>query len=52
MIDFPITDLLDASICMIWLERHLHPYGYPFALGLMALIALGLIGFFRWRKWL
>ena len=27
MIDFPITDLLDDSICMIWLERHLHPDG-------------------------
>jgi transposase-like protein len=28
MIDFPITELLDASICMIWLERHLHPEGF------------------------
>jgi transposase-like protein len=28
MIDFPITELLDASICMIWLERHLHPDGF------------------------
>jgi transposase-like protein len=28
MIEFPITDLLDASICMIWLERHLHPDGF------------------------
>jgi transposase-like protein len=28
MIDFPITDLLDDSICMIWLERHLHPDGF------------------------
>jgi transposase-like protein len=28
MIDFPITDLLDTSICMIWLERHLHPDGF------------------------
>ncbi len=28
MIDFPITDLLDASIGMIWLERHLHPDGF------------------------
>ncbi len=28
MIDFPITGLLDASICMIWLERHLHPEGF------------------------
>jgi transposase-like protein len=28
MIDFPITELLDASICTIWLERHLHPSGF------------------------
>jgi transposase-like protein len=28
MIDFPFTELLDASICMIWLERHLHPDGF------------------------
>jgi transposase-like protein len=28
MLDFPITDLLDASICVIWLERHLHPEGF------------------------
>jgi len=28
MIDFPISELLDASICMIWLERHLHPDGF------------------------
>ena len=28
MIDFPITELFDASICMIWLERHLHPEGF------------------------
>jgi magnesium transporter len=27
-------------------------FGYPFALGLMLLIAVGLVGFFRWRKWL
>jgi transposase-like protein len=27
MIDFPITELLDDSLCMIWLERHLHPDG-------------------------
>ena len=27
MIDFPIAELLDDSICMIWLERHLHPRG-------------------------
>jgi magnesium transporter len=27
-------------------------YGYPYALGLMVVIAAGLILFFRWRKWL
>jgi transposase-like protein len=27
MIDFPIAELLDDSICLIWLERHLHPDG-------------------------
>jgi transposase-like protein len=27
MIDFPMTGLLDDSICTIWLERHLHPDG-------------------------
>ena len=28
------------------------PWGYPMALGFMALVALGLIGWFRYRKWL
>jgi magnesium transporter len=27
-------------------------YGYPWALGLMFAITLGLVAFFRWRKWL
>jgi transposase-like protein len=27
MIDFPIAELLDDSICLIWLERFLHPDG-------------------------
>ena len=27
MIDFPIDELLDDSMCMLWLERHLHPRG-------------------------
>lgn len=27
-------------------------YGYPFALFLMVMISGGLIGFFRWKKWL
>ncbi len=28
MIDFPIGELLDDSICLLWLERHLHPGGF------------------------
>ena len=28
MIDFPIAELLDDSICTSWLERHLHPEGF------------------------
>lgn len=28
MIDFPITDLFDDSLCLLWLERHLHPDGF------------------------
>ena len=30
----------------------LWPYGYPAALGFMALVAFSLVLFFRWRKWL
>jgi transposase-like protein len=28
MIDFPIADLFDDSLCLLWLERHLHPHGF------------------------
>jgi transposase-like protein len=28
MIDFPIGELLDESICLIWLARHLHAEGF------------------------
>jgi transposase-like protein len=28
MIDFPRGELLDDSICLIWLERHLHAAGF------------------------
>jgi transposase-like protein len=28
MIDFPIADLFDDSLCLLWLERHLHPDGF------------------------
>jgi transposase-like protein len=28
MITFPITELLDDSLCLIWLERHLQPDGF------------------------
>jgi len=27
MIDFPSIELLDDSLCLIWLERYLHPDG-------------------------
>jgi transposase-like protein len=27
MIDFPIGERMDDSICILWLERHLHPSG-------------------------
>jgi magnesium transporter len=27
-------------------------YGYPAALGFMALVAIGMIAYFRWKKWL
>jgi transposase-like protein len=27
MIDFPMTDLLDETACVAWLEQHLHPSG-------------------------
>jgi ion channel/transposase-like zinc ribbon protein len=27
-VHFPITELLDDSICLLWLERHLHPDGF------------------------
>jgi hypothetical protein len=28
MMDFPIADLFDDSLCLLWLERHLHPNGF------------------------
>jgi transposase-like protein len=28
MIDFPITELFDDSLCLLWLERHLQPDGF------------------------
>ena len=28
LIDFPIAELLDDRICLLWLERHLHPEGW------------------------
>jgi transposase-like protein len=28
MIDFPIAALFDDSLCLLWLERHLHPDGF------------------------
>jgi transposase-like protein len=28
MIDFPITELFDDSLCLLWLEQHIHPDGF------------------------
>jgi len=28
MIDLPITELFDDSLCLLRLERHLHPDGF------------------------
>lgn len=28
MIDFPITELMDDSLCLLWLERHFYPEGW------------------------
>jgi len=28
------------------------PWGYPYALGLMALVATSLVLWFKWKKWL
>jgi magnesium transporter len=50
-----MSDALIAGIYGMNFEfmPELHwPYGYPFALGLMLLIGVGLVMFFRWRKWL
>jgi hypothetical protein len=27
MIEFPIGQMKDESVCPLWLERHLYPYG-------------------------
>jgi hypothetical protein len=39
MIDFPIIDLFDGSLCLIWLERHLRREGlaYPHCDGMSSL---------------
>jgi magnesium transporter len=50
-----MSDALIAGIYGMNFEfmPELHwPYGYPFALGLMLAIGVGLVLFFRWRKWL
>jgi magnesium transporter len=50
-----MSDALIAGIYGMNFEfmPELHwPYGYPFALGLMLLVGVGLVAFFRWRKWL
>lgn len=28
MIDFPIVDLFDDGLCLLWLARHLPPNGF------------------------
>jgi magnesium transporter len=53
-----IVLMSDALIAGIYgmnfeLMPELHwAFGYPFALGIMALLSVGLVLFFRWRKWL
>lgn len=50
-----MSDALIAGIYGMNFEfmPELHwPFGYPFALGLMVLVGLGLVAFFRSRKWL
>ena len=50
-----MSDALIAGIYGMNFEfmPELHsPYGYPFALGLMLALSVGLVAFFRWRKWL
>jgi magnesium transporter len=50
-----MSDALIAGIYGMNFEfmPELHsPYGYPFALGLMLLVGIGLVVFFRRRKWL
>lgn len=50
-----MTDALIAGIYGMNFEfmPELHwRYGYPFALGLMLVLSVGLVAFFRWRKWL
>ena len=50
-----MTDALIAGIYGMNFEfmPELHwQYGYPFALGLMLVLSVGLVTFFRWRKWL
>jgi len=49
-----MTDALIAGIYGMNFEfmPELHwQYGYPFALGLMLVLSVGLVAFFRWRKW-
>lgn len=50
-----MTDALIAGIYGMNFEfmPELHwQYGYPFALGIMLVLTVGLVAFFRWRKWL
>lgn len=50
-----MSDALIAGIYgmnFVFMPELQSPYGYPFALGLMLVISVGLVLFFRWRKWL
>jgi len=42
----------DASVSPFNMPELRWYWGYPFALGVMALIVIGLLGFFRRRGWL
>ncbi|WP_269930855.1 magnesium/cobalt transporter CorA [Aminobacter sp. HY435] len=42
----------DPSVSPWNMPELLAPYGYPAALGFMAVVAVSLVAFFHWKKWL
>ena len=42
----------DTSASRWNMPELLWPFGYPLVMGIMLLIALALLGFFRWRRWI